>query len=166
MIVGCECGARPTPETAHYQGWDALVVAAALGELSAVRAAARDVAPADLVRGPEVERIGGALGMAQVAEPDEIADVVAAIAVACGDCHARGGVSPRGGAPPTTHERAASAAAYAVVFRGEPWPLLPEAARVDQALSPRERLAGVLATCADCHRSGERDRANSVHAWD
>ncbi|MEZ4317954.1 MAG: hypothetical protein R3F61_10640 [Myxococcota bacterium] len=158
----------------HFSEWGPLVDAVASGRSEAAHVIARDMTEGSVEGSAE---IGSALGFLQLAEGEELADGLAAAAVACGACHRDIGVAPPDstragkrsdprGPPAWTHPGAARFLADVVVWSAEDgvrekntdlrraW---------DAGADPEAKLAGALKVCQTCH-SGAPPVASEVIA--
>ncbi|MCB9761902.1 MAG: hypothetical protein H6739_18890 [Alphaproteobacteria bacterium] len=159
VLLACRCqeGASTAPPSGHYAGAEDLLEAALPGALEPLAPLAQglagDAADPDPAGQDARDRLHSALGFAMVAEDaEERADAVAGVAEACGQCHARTGVTaPALAAPPwgsgPEHAVAARRAWWGTVgadaaMRAEALGRLPE--------SPPD-LVAALTSCAGCH---------------
>lgn len=149
VLAGCRCADDPEPALQappHYAEWDGLVRAAARGDVDTARIVARDLTegpvPGD---GDGAATVGAALGMVQLAEPEELADAVASAASGCGSCHAATGATPLA-RPAWTHHTAADWVVHGVVWNDVRSPPGP----IDGATYTAD-VAATLTTCVGCH---------------
>lgn len=165
LAGGCRCDAPVTPiipAPPHYSGFEDLVDAAAIGDVAAAKAAARDMR----TDGDGMEGLGGALGYAQIAmDRAEIADGAAAVAAACGRCHAERRVATLEPRPAFTHATAARWAAWGLVWNDAIDPAPGDDEPTTQMIAAwhattpvdtdtpaiEQPLARLLGACAACH---------------
>ncbi|MCB9689215.1 MAG: hypothetical protein H6738_11495 [Alphaproteobacteria bacterium] len=92
------CGTSSPPEPdlpapTHANGWDDLVAAVDRGDVPTSRVLARDLTLAGVGEdSPWATRLGGALGMLQVADEQDLRDAAEAAASACDGCHRERGL--------------------------------------------------------------------------
>lgn len=169
-ILACTCGGPavdgPAPAPSHFGQFDALVDAAARGDLATAQFVARSLEEGEQGEAPGAdgsEEVGGALGFVQIAEDtEELADGVATAAAGCAVCHASTGAT----APALeawSHQTAARRMARATAF-GVPEPPPadgPELTKVRAAwdgADDGEQLAEALVACASCHTNDDLRR--------
>lgn len=94
------CGGAPTtpegpPAPTHANGWDQLIAAVDRGDVATARVLARDLTLAGVGEdSPWATRLGGALGMLQVSDEEDLAPTAESAAAACDGCHRESGVGP------------------------------------------------------------------------
>lgn len=153
-LLACRCdGPRlPAPEP-HYAEFDALVDLASRGSVAPAKELARDLDVAD-----DDARLGSAVGFVQAAlDAEELADGVAAMAAACGECHAQQPVNAPA-RPPFDHEHAARWAMWGLVWNASTSPPTAPDDRARQVAAamlpqsePQTQVAQALTACSTCH---------------
>lgn len=94
----CACATSPAPEPPlpaprHANGWEDLIAAVDRGDVATARVLARDLSLAGVgEESPWATRLGGALGMLQVADEEDLRDAAVAAAGACDGCHREQGL--------------------------------------------------------------------------
>jgi hypothetical protein len=99
--VLASCGSAPVseqlPAPTHANGWDDLVAAVERGDVETSRVLARDLSLGGIGEdSPWATRLGGALGLLQVSDAEDLREGLDAAAVACRGCHAEAGVEVPG----------------------------------------------------------------------
>ncbi len=136
-LAACRCDGGTTPlpaPDAHYAEFDHLVDLAAMGSVAPARELARDLDVAD-----DDAKLASAAGYTQTAlDAEELADGVAAMAAACGACHAQDHVTTSTARPPFDHEHAARWAIWGLVWG-------------PQEADSESKAAQAIAACSSCH---------------
>ncbi|MCB9674973.1 MAG: hypothetical protein H6737_07645 [Alphaproteobacteria bacterium] len=159
---GCTCSGAPVsgdpdpgvaqdgPAGGHFSEWGPLVDAVAMGRVDTVHVMARDLTEGEPGGSAEV---GSAVGFLQLAEGEELAEGLAAAAVACAACHVEQSVAaPEPG--PRGHRAAARRMAVDVAFGGDGAPRENDSdvrRAWDAAEGTEARLAAALKACQGCH---------------
>lgn len=181
-LGGCGQEADRVERHVHYSAASDLARVVAAGQLDDVPEAARAVDAPEMPGLPEssmayADDLHAALGFAQVAEDlTEAAEATAAMAKACGDCHASLDVGPRPALPEiqSRHGVGASTALEGLFWsvagpipeQTEPvWQALSADAQLSPVLSGitgdgEERLAAALAACGTCHAARQAPSAD------
>ena len=164
FLLGCRCGPVEAPVDApsasHFGQFEALVDAAAKGDLPTAQFVARTLEEGEAgPLGDGADEVGGALGFVQIAEDtEELADGVGAAAAGCAGCHQQNGVTPPK-LEAWSHQTAGRRLARAVAFGVAEAPAgsSAELVEVREAWESAEgadgdRLAAALLACAGCHK--------------
>jgi cytochrome c553 len=159
-MLGCSLGPSPQPTVdspvmLHFKGMDGLVDAVVAGQTETARTVARDMTAGEGPAGEELgsAAVGSALGFLQIAEGEELADGLAALAVACGTCHAEEAV------PSPTPEAPSHGSLGRLLVQGAVWNrdvrVDLDGSDVGRALAApgtaEEKLARALNACRGCH---------------
>ncbi len=160
FAIACALGPDTTPPPdgpvmVHFRGMEGLVDAVVTGQIDVAHTLARDMTAGVGPDGEELgnANVGSALGFLQVAEEEELADGVAALATACGDCHREMSV------PPPDPEERSHASLGRVLVDAAVWgreaSVAADKSDVGRAWwsseAPEDKLARALDACRGCH---------------
>ncbi len=100
-VILVACAPEPAPERlptpTHANGWADLVAAVERGDAQTAHVLARDLTLGGVGEdSPWATRLGGALGLLQVSDEEDLEEGLDAAAAACRGCHAESGVAASG----------------------------------------------------------------------
>lgn len=161
-VLGGACALGPDtavppdkPVLLHFRGVEGLVDAVVTGRNEVAHALARDMTAGEGPDGEELgsAAVGSALGFLQIAEDEELADGLAAMATACGTCHAEQAVPPP--EPESwSHESLGRVLVDAAIW-GREVRVRAEGSDVGRAWSssedPEDKLSRAIQACRGCH---------------